>query len=330
MSRTAHAAARPSLSRREFGKIVIAGVPLATALGAAGLNAAGQVTFGVATSSFRELPRVEGLDNLDAVLRALHAVQARHLELGFMNIEPAPPNVEPRIGGTPAYPVRIVPTPEQVAATNTVYRRQLREWRMQTGLGHFEQIGAKLAAAGLSLHACAINYEDAFTDEEIEITLRQVTALGASTVSSPMTMATAARLVPFAERHRISIAIHNQVDGNKAGAIATSNLKDALALSQRFKLRLDIGNLTASNRDAVAVFREHQSRVSHVLVKDRLRNGGVSQHFGEGDTPIPGVLSLLKTSESAIPAVVEYDYVGLHSPVEEVAASLAYLTKAVK
>jgi hypothetical protein len=67
-----------------------------------------------------------------------------------------------------------------------------------------------------------------------------------------------------------------------------------------------------------------------VLVRDRLRNGGTSQLFGEGDTPIAGVLGALKASGAAIPAVVEYDYVGLHSSVEEVTASLAFMAAAVK
>ena len=100
--------------------------------------------------------------------------------------------------------------------------------------------------------------------------------------------------MPFAERHQVAVAIHNQVDGNPAGAIATPQLEQALALSPAFTLKLDIGNLTASNCDAVAELREHQSRVSHVLVKDRLRNGGASQPFGEGDTPIKGVLDVLE------------------------------------
>ena len=75
-----------------------------------------------------------------------------------------------------------------------------------------------------------------------------------------MTMATAARLAPFAERHQVSVAIHNQVDGNAAGAIATPELKEALALSPAFRLKLDVGNLTASNCDAVAELRDHHGR----------------------------------------------------------------------
>jgi sugar phosphate isomerase/epimerase len=319
-----------ALSRREFGTIVMAGAPLAAALGATRLSAAGQVPLGVSTSSFRDFPRVTGADNVDDVIRALKAIGARHIELALSNVEPAPPSTASFVGGSAAYPARIVLTPEQIAATNKFYRADLRTWRGVAGLSFFEEAGAKFAKAGLAIHACSLSYDDSFTDAEIDATFKQITALGANTVSSPMTMATAARLAPFAERYRMSVAIHNHTDGNAAGTIATPQLKDALALSQRFKVKLDIGNLTASNADAVAVLREHQARVSHVLVKDRLRNGGLSRHFGEGDTPIAGVLNLLKTSGATIPAVVEYDYVGLQPAVEEVTASLAYVTNVLK
>jgi sugar phosphate isomerase/epimerase len=319
-----------ALSRRDFGRAVIAGVPLAAVMGSMRLSAAGPVALGVSTSSFRDLPRVTGRDNVDDVIRALQAVRATHIELAFANVEPAPPSTAPVMGGSAAYPRRIVFTPEEIAATNAAYRAALRTWRSQTALGFFEAVRGKLTAAGLTVHACAIAYDDSFTDDEIDATLRQVKALGVTTVSSPLTMATAARLVPFAERHQVSVAIHNQMDGNAAGAIATPRLEEALALSPAFRLKLDIGNLTASNRDAVAELREHQARVSHVLVKDRLRNGGASQPFGEGDTPIAGVLNLLETCAFPIPALAEYDYMGLHSSVDEVTASVVYLAKAVK
>src|SRR5258706_6906530 len=58
------------LSRREFGSALIAGVPLAAVMGSIRLSAA-QVTVGVSTSSFRDLPRVAGRDNVDDVVRAL-------------------------------------------------------------------------------------------------------------------------------------------------------------------------------------------------------------------------------------------------------------------
>jgi sugar phosphate isomerase/epimerase len=315
------------LSRREFGGALIAGLPLAAAMRPLGLSAA-DLAIGVSTSSFRDLPRVTGRDNLDDVIRALQAVRATHLELAFANLEPAPPSVAPVMGGSAAYPRRIVLTPEQVAATNSEARGELRTWRLQTPLAWFEQMRGKLGSARVTVHAGAVAYNDSFTDEEIDVTLRQAKALGFTTVSSPLTMAMAKRLVPFAQRHQVSVAIHNQVDGNPAGAIDTASLKQALALSPAFTLKLDVANLTASNRDAVAELREYRSRVSYILLRDRLRNGGASQPFGEGDTPIRSVLAVAG-SQPAIPVVIEYDYVGLRSSVDELKASVAFCRAAL-
>jgi sugar phosphate isomerase/epimerase len=251
------------------------------------------------------------------------------VELALANLEPAPPSTAPVMGGSAAYPRRVVMTPEQVAATNSVARGELRTWRLQTPAKLFDEMRGRLASAGLTSHACTVAYNDSFTDDEIDATFRQAKALGATTVGAPLTMAMARRLAPFAERHQVSVAIHNQTDGNSAGAVDTPALKHALALSPAFSLKLDIANLTASNHDAVAELREYCSRVSYVLVRDRLRNGGASQPFGEGDTPIRKVLRTLAESTPSIPAVIEYDYVGLRSSVDELRASVAYCRAAM-
>jgi sugar phosphate isomerase/epimerase len=310
------------LSRREFGG-VMAGVPLAAVLGSARLFAS-QVPVGVGTSSFRDLPRVTGRDNMDDVMRALKAIRVTHVELAFANLEPAPPSVAPVMGGSAAYPRRVVMSPEEIAATNSSARAALRAWRLETPGAVFERMRGKLAAAGLTVHALSLAYNDSFGDDEIEATFRQAKALGVATVSSPLTLAMARRLVPFAQRHQVAVAIHNQADGSPGGAIDTPALKEALALSPALALKLDIGNLTASNRDAVAALREYRPRVSYVHVRDRLRNGGASQSFGEGDTPIKNVLAALQSSSPAIPAMIEYDYVGLRSSVDELKAALAF------
>jgi len=243
------------------------------------------------------------------------------------NVEPAPPSTAPFMGGSPAYPQRIVFTPEQILAMNAAARYELRSWRLRTGPGYFDDARHKLAAANLTVHACALAVDDVFSDAEIDAVFRQIQTLGVGIVSAPMMMKTAARIAPFAERHGVAVAIHNDVDGNSAGAIATKEIEAALALSPAFKLKVDVGNVTASNGDPVAVLRRYQPRVSHVLLKDRLRNAGTSQHFGEGDTPIAAVMDLLKTWSPAVPAFVEYDYPGLHAPVDEVSAALAYVTR---
>jgi sugar phosphate isomerase/epimerase len=319
-----------AISRREFGRLVIASAPLAAAMRPTDLTASPAGAFGVTTSSFRDLVRVEGRDSVDEVIRTVRTIGATRIELALTHVEPAPPSTAPFLGGSAAYPRRVVFTPEEIARTNRAYRASLGAWRTATRPEVFENVRTRFAGAGIAIVACALNYDDTWADDEIDATFRQIRALGVSTVTSALTMATAARLVPFAERHRLSIAVHNEVAGNPAGAIATAELGQALALSPVMTLALDIGNLTASNGDATATLAAHQQRVSYVVVKDRLQNGGASQPLGEGDTPIARVLRGLETSRSSIPALVEYDYVGLRSTVEELTASLAYMKRALE
>ena len=276
-----------TLSRRELGSLV-AGLPLAGVMRS--MAAGDPLVVGVTTSSFRDLPRVTGRDNLDAVIGAVRAAGASHVELAFADLEPAPPNTGPVMGGSAAYPRRIVLSPAEIAATNAGVRATLRTWRLQTAPDFFESARGKLARAGLTVHGCALTCDASWTDDEIDATFRHVKALGVSVIGSPLTMAIAKRLVSFAERHRIAIAIRNQPDGNRQGEIDTLRLEPALALSPMFRVALDVGHLTASNRDAVAELRKCRSRVAYAIVKDRLRNGGASQPFGEGDTPLRGLI----------------------------------------
>ncbi len=180
--------------------------------------------------------------------------------------------------------------------------------------------------------ACSLSYDDSFTDEEIEATFRQVKALGVATISSPMSMATARRIVPFAERHGVTVAIHNQADGNQAGAIATpAVIRGARALAA-FRLKLDVGNRhRVQRRSGGRACARHQSRVAHVLVRgspaERRQQPATS---AKATRRFRRLVKRLKTSQLQIPALVEYDYIGLHPSVDEVTASLRYVTKAIE
>ena len=65
-------------------------------------------------------------------------------------------------------------------------------------------------------------------------------------------------------------------------------------------------------------------------LKDRQRNNGANKPFGEGDTPIKQVLQLLKQKDYPIPALIEYEYPGAGSLVEEVNKCLAYCRSAIE
>lgn len=315
------------LSRRDFAKLALAGIPVPEAW-----SASNSVRVGVATYSFRDLLRTPGRDNIDDVIKGLQFAGAREIELSSANTEPAGPNSGPAVPPPPsAYPPPIKPpSPEEVAAARLAVRNALRNWRLSTPATRHETIRAKFQAAGISIFAYRVDYDHSFTDDEIEVMFNQAKALGVGTIASMTGLSTARRLAPFAEKHAMMVALHNSADVKNADAIATpQGFRTALAISKNFRLNLDIGNFTAANFEAVAFIQENHSNISHLQIKDRTRNGGGNERFGEGDTPISGVLALLKEKQFPIPAFVEYEYIGLGSPQEEVRKSLAFVRSAV-
>src|SRR4030095_6981964 len=109
-----------------------------------------------------------GRDNVDDVIRALKAAGATHTELSLSNVEPSPPSTAPFMGGTPAYPQRVVLTPEQVTAANLHARTALRGWRLHTMPAVFEDVRERFVRGGVTVLGCAIAYNDSFSDDEIE------------------------------------------------------------------------------------------------------------------------------------------------------------------
>jgi sugar phosphate isomerase/epimerase len=320
------------LSRRDFGQLALAGIPLSAASSAPGDSAVNGVRLGVATCSFRDLLRTPGQDNVDGVIAALQFAGAREIELSSANTEPAGPNSGPAVPRPPsAYPPPITaPKPEEVAAAKLAVRNELRRWRLSTPATHHEAFRAKFQAAGISLFAYRVDYDEQFTAEEIGVTFDQAKALGVGTIASLTTLSGARRLAPFAEKHRMTVALHNTANWKDPDAIATpQSFAAALAISKNFRLNLDIGHFTAANLEAVAFIQEHHSGISHIQIKDRTRNGGANEQFGEGDTPIKDVLTLIKEKKLPIPVFIEYEYLGLGTPREEVRKCVAYVTSAL-
>jgi sugar phosphate isomerase/epimerase len=316
------------VSRRDFGKLALSGIPLSAAWSAPGDSTMSGVRVGAATYSFRDLPRTPGQDNVDDVIRALQFAGVREIELSSANTEPAGPDSGPAVPPPPsAYPPPITaPKPEVVAAAKLAVRNALRRWRLATPASNHEAIRAKFQAAGISLFAYRVDYDDRFTEPEIEVTFNQAKALGARVMASLTTLDCARRLAPFAEKYDMMVALHNTASEKDPNAIATpQSFRTALAISKNFRLNLDIGHFTAANHEAAAFIQENHAGISHVQIKDRTRNGGANEQFGEGDTPIKEVLNLIQEKKLQIPVFIEYEYLGLGTPPEEVRKCMAYV-----
>jgi sugar phosphate isomerase/epimerase len=258
------------------------------------------VTIGVMTYSYRDLPQVAGVDRVDGASEALKANGSRDIE--FYEAELQPP----------------------------AKAEDLDKWRRATQMDHFNAARKKLDAAGITTHAYTVNYRAAMTNEDLNQTFEQARALGTNVIAALTQVTMAKRLAPFAEKHRTYIAFHGHSNTKDPDEFATpESFQTALAISKYFRINLDIGHFSAAGYDPVAYIEEHHDRITHLHVKDRKKNDGPNVPWGEGDTPIKQVLLLLKEKRYPIPALVEYEYRGTGTPVEEVQKCLDYMRKAL-
>jgi sugar phosphate isomerase/epimerase len=301
-------------SRRDFGKIALAGLPLAHAWAAKINSTVKGVRLGTITYSFRDFPRTPGVDNVDAVIQAL-------TECGIGEIELFSPNMEPgRAGG--------FGRGNTAEAAKT--REELRQWRLSTPASYFQAIRKKFDNAGINIIAYTMNYRGEFTDPEIDKTFEQCKALGVDTISSSTQVGMTKRLLSFADKHKIYLSFHGHAEYDNPDEFSTpATFQQALDQSKYAKINLDIGHFTAANEDAVAFIEKHHAHISHLHIKDRKKNKGDNVEWGKGDTPIKQVLTLLRDKHYPIPALIEYEYKGTGTSVEEVKKCMAFMKQAL-
>jgi len=310
------------LSRRQFGAAAAAGLVAGGRALAAADSIVGGVRVGVQTFSFRALDRRgDGDGDLTAVVARAVA------DAGLGECELFAPHAEPRFG-PPAPLGGIAPAELQPALARG--RDALRQWRLSTSLDHFRTIRRTFEAAGVAIYAYNLSINDSFSDAEIDRAFEMARAVGASVLSSSSTLSVTRRVAPFAERHGVTFAVHNGVRvGDPDAAGSTASLDAATQISPRVRLNFDIGHYTAANLDPVAFLRDRLDRITHLHVKDRRRNNGEHVAWDTGDTPIREVLALLKARRAPVVAMIEYEYAGARSPVEEVRACYDYIRKSL-
>jgi sugar phosphate isomerase/epimerase len=288
-------------TRREFGKLTLAGLTL-PAFGARADSVVGGVHLGVQTYSFRDLPRPAS-DAVDVVVKAIADAGLGECELWSPQIEP---KLDEGRGGRSS--------PESQKA-----REDLRKWRLETPLDHFADIRKKFNANRISIYAYNYSFTPSFTDAEIDRGFDMARALGAEIITASTTLDVAKRVAPFAEKHKLAVAMHGHSNLKDPNEFATpDSFAAAMKMSPYFKVNLDIGHFTAANFDAVAYIREHHASITNLHLKDRGKNQGDNTPWGQGDTPIREVLQLLKRERWPIRAYIEYEYRGTGSPVDEV------------
>lgn len=294
-------------SRREFGKLALVGLPMTVAFaqGPSRINSkVNGVRIGVQSYSFRGL-------SLDDAVKAMAQVGIGECELWSGHVEP---RVGPPPGGGGM-------TPEM----RRQRQEETRKWRLTVPLDHFKNVRKKFDAAGVRLQAYNLSFNDNFTDEEIDRGFQMARALGVKLITASSTLSAAKRVAPFAEKHKITVAMHghsNLTDPNQFAK--PESFAAALAMSKYFAVNLDIGHFFAAGFDPVGYIEANHARITNLHIKDRKKEDGPNTPWGQGDTPIKQVLQLLKQKKYDIPANIEYEYQG-EDAVAEVGKCFQYI-----
>ncbi len=310
-------------TRREFGVLSLGALALPKALYAIDSKVAG-VRIGAQSYSFRELPRPETGDMVDVVIKAMTEVGLGELELFAPHIEPRMPFAFGRPRPAPGSPEA-----EKARVEMEKARAEVRAFRTNTPLDHFRGIKKKFDAAGIKIFAFNYSFNNGMDDAEIDRGFEIAKALGAGVITASTTLPVAKKVAPFADKHKLTVAMHNHSNLKDPDEFATpESFAAAMKMSPHYRINLYIGHFSAANFDAVAYLKEHHHHITNLHIKDRKKNQGDNVPWGQGDTPIGPVLQLLKKEKWPIPAYIEYEYKG-SSPIEEVKKCYAYAKQAL-
>ena len=205
-----------------------------------------------------------------------------------------------------------------------------KEWRETVSMDKFVELRKKLEKEGISVYAYKPNaLNETSSDGEIEYAMKAAKALGATsvTVEIPAKATHSKRLGDFASKHKVYVGYH-------AHTQATDTAWDeALAQSPYNSLNLDCGHYIAAGgnntkESLLALIEAKHDRITSMHLKDRKNksNGGANMPWGEGDTPIKEILTLLKTKKYKIPVSIELEYniPAGSDAVKEVSKCVAY------
>jgi|SRR6185312_977093 len=186
------------------------------------------------------------------------------------------------------------------------FNTKLADWRANCPMDKFIELRRMYNDAGVKIYAWkpnALNKRN--TDAEIEYAFKAGKALGCTHVTVELSTddAQTQRLGDLAAKHKIFVGYH-------AHTQATATLWDkALSQSKYNAINLDIGHYVAGTSSSPVEFiLKNHDRIVSLHIKDRKYHDGPNMPWGEGDTPIKDVLTLMKKNKYKFPATIEQEY----------------------
>ena len=279
------------------------------------------VQIGAITYSFRSLP-----GNAEQILKYCVDCNISAIELmgptaeafagaPHMSTEPMEPGRRPRLSD------------EERAAR----AKEIARWRTSASMDKFSKLKKMYKDAGVSIYAwkpSALGQHN--TDAEVDYALRVAKELGAShvTVELPEDAAQSKRLGAIADRHKIAVAYHGHLQQTFTA------WDEALSQAKYNGINLDAGHYVAAGFDPLPFIEAKHEQIYSMHLKDRKSkaNGQENVPWGEGDTPIAGILQMMRKNKYKFPATVELEYKipDGSDAIKEVQKCVEYCRKAIE
>ena len=302
--------ARPTLTRRGFGKLALVGLPASTILAkwptqvrAAEINSRIKgVQVGAITYSFN---RLQGA--AEAILQAYQTLGLGEMELMSNHAE--------ALAGSPA---------------RGAGPQALADWRKAATAATFAPVKKRIQDAGIDLRLLCFNINRMATDETIDYGFNMAKWLGVKGMTTSTQVSMAKRLAPFAETHQMIVGFHGHDSVTQPDEVHNeASFEAVMAASKYFYANLDVGHYTAAGGDAVAFIKKHHARVTNLHFKD-MKKGQSNSYvpFGTGDAPLKEVLLLVSKEKYDFPVNIEFEYQG--DPMVEIPKCFSYIKDALK
>ena len=188
------------------------------------------------------------------------------------------------------------------------YNADVAKWRINAPMASFEKVRKMYQQAGVKIYGFKPNaFGKDNTDADVDYGMRAAKALGANqvTVEHPADDAQTLRLGTMAQKHGIRMGYHGHEQ-------QTPTFWDtALTQSKGNAMNFDLGHYVAAGQpDPLALIKQKHDRICSMHIKDRQNpaNGKGNLSWGQGNTPLTEVLSLMRAQKYTFPAAVELEY----------------------
>jgi len=304
-------------TRREVGKLALAGMPAAGVLLKSGRGlAAGkpnskwagvQVGLNVPYSFGSNM--MTGDETLD-----------RCVQLGVSAVELRSQPVEQFLG----VPLNLISprgrgTPPPEPAAQKANAEELSKWRAGAPMSKVKDLRNKWEDAGVAIEIVKFDGIYNFPDDVLDYAFNLAKNLGARAISCEIDVPQTKRVGQFADKHQMMVGYHGHT------ATGPAQWEEAFSFAKFNGANLDIGHFVGGQKTSPVPFlKQHHDRITHIHVKDKTFDDK-NVPFGQGNTPIKEALQTIRDNKWPIQATIEFEY-----PVPEGSDRMAEMTKCLE